>query len=468
MKDKVLAYNKKYNLINKGDKIVVGVSGGRDSICLLYVLHELSKELKLKLMVVHVNHGLRGEAATEDAEFVRETAQKLSLPCHIEEIDVKGLAHIKRISEEEAGRMARYETMEMVRLTNGFTKIAVAHHREDVAETVLFNLVRGTGPKGLSGIPPKRDDLIRPILFAEKEDIMSYLKKHNLTWREDLTNSETSYTRNKIRLDVFPYLEKEINAKAKMHVAEAARRISLQNEYIEKVAKKEYVRVVKTEAAEYTYEVKEFAEIEPVIQVEIVRLVLQNLIENTKDIEEIHYHMILDLLKKGVGKQVNLPNGVTVERTYREVRFFQKKNLAETGLLKNTVSTKCEPPCSKLGTYRGECYRLRMEINENWRELGEIPQKDYTKWFDYDKIEHDIFLRNPEKGDYLTINAKGKKKKLSRYFIDEKVPAALRGEELVLADGKHVIWVLSGRISEGYKVTDSTKRVLIITKERIE
>lgn len=464
MKEKVLAYSKRYHLIGKGDKIVVGVSGGKDSICLLHVLCEIKKEMKLELMVVHVNHKLRGEDAKRDAEFVKEVAENLGLPCYIEEVDVKELAKVKRISEEEAGRMARYDTMEMVRLMNGYTKIAVAHHQEDVAETVLFNLVRGTGPKGLSGIPPRRDGLIRPILFASNEEIMAYISEKQLDYREDLTNSETNYTRNKLRLHVFPYLEKEINAKSKMHVAEAAERIALQNEYIAKVAKKEYVRVVKTEAAEYTYEVKEFSKIEPVIQVEIVRLILQNLIENTKDIDRTHYRMILELADKRVGKRVNLPEGITVERTYREIRFFQEEEQQTF----SEFCVECKPPCSQLGTYRGECYRIRMEVCENWRELGEIPQKDYTKWFDYDKIENNIFLRNPRKGDYLTINSKGKKKKLSRYFIDEKVPAGIRSEELLLADGSHIIWVLSGRISEEYKVTDHTKRVLIITKERIE
>ncbi len=464
MKTKVIAFNKRNGLIQEGDKIIVGVSGGKDSVCLLHVLNELRPELHLELLVVHVNHQIRGEVAVQDGEFVRKMAERMGLPCRIETIDVRELARVKRISEEEAGRLARYETMEMARLENGFDKIAVAHHQDDVAETVLFNLIRGTGPKGLSGIPPRRDYLIRPILFAESEDIAHYIEENHLTYREDSTNLETNYTRNKIRLKVFPYLEEEINARAKVHVAEAARRIAMQNEYIESVAKKEYVRVVKLEGTEYTYETAEFAALEPVIQVELIRLILKNLIANAKDVDGTHYQMIFELTDKEVGKRINLPEGIVVERTYEGVRFYEE-------LQPDTEDTEfcvqCQPPCTQLGTYDGECYRIRMEIHENWRELGEIPQKDYTKWFDYDKIENNIFLRNPREGDYLTINTMGKKKKLSRYFIDEKVPASLRGQELVLADGSHIIWVLSGRISEEYKITDQTKRVLIITKERI-
>lgn len=464
MKNKVIAYNKKNGLIAKGDKIVAGVSGGKDSVCLLHVLNELREEFNLELIVVHVNHKIRGEAAAQDAEFVKKMAEQMGLTCYVEEIDVKELAKVKRISEEEAGRMARYDTMEMVRLANGYDKIAVAHHQEDVAETVLFNLIRGTGPKGLSGIPSKRDDLIRPILFADNEEILNYITKNELKYREDATNQEAVYTRNKIRLKVFPYLEKEINARAGAHVAEAAARIALQNQYIENQAKKEYVKLVRFEEAEYSYDTVEFMKLEPVIQVEVVRLILQNLIKNAKDVDGTHYQMILELGGKEVGKRVNLPGRIVVEKTYDGIRFFEAQ--WEEGEM-SSFCAECKPPCTKLGTSNGECYRIRMEIFEDWRERGEIPQKDYTKWFDYDKIKNSIFLRNPQEGDYLTIDTKGKKKKLSRYFIDEKIPAGLRSEELVLADGNHIIWVLSGRISEEYKVTNQTKRVLEITKERL-
>ena len=411
MKAKVIAYNKKNGLIAMGDKIVIGVSGGKDSVCLLHVLNELREELNLELLVVHVNHLIRGEEAREDAEFTQNLAKELGLRCYVEEIDVRALAKMKRISEEEAGRQVRYETMEMVRMENGFNKVAVVHHKEDVAETVLFNLVRGTGPRGLSGIPPRRDELIRPILCLDKAEINEYIEKNQLEYREDGTNMEPTYTRNKIRLEVFPYLEREINTKARAHVAEAARRIALQNEYIENVAKKEYVRVVRMDGAGYAFSVDEFSKIEPVIQVEVIRFILQNLIANAKDVDGVHYQIILELLDKEVGKRVNLPGKVVVERTYEDIKFFEEE---ETDREAGPFLAECKPPCTQLAVLDNECYRIRMEICENWRELGEIPQKDYTKWFDYDKIKNDIFLRNPMEGDYLTIDANGKKKKLSR------------------------------------------------------
>lgn len=467
MKNKALAYNKKYRLMAKGDRVVVGVSGGKDSVCLLHVLNELKEVLELKLIVVHINHLIRGEEAKKDAEFVKNMAEELGIPCYVEEIDVRELAKMKRMSEEEAGREARYQTMEMIRVENGFNKVAVAHHMEDAAETVIFNLARGTGAKGLSGIAPRRDELIRPILFADSREIKNYLKENNIPYREDATNAQLQYTRNKIRLRVFPYLEEEINARSVQHIAEAATRIATQYQYIEKVAKKEYVKLVRLEDEKYFYDTKEFSALEPVIQAEVIRLILKNIIANAKDIDGTHYQMIMDLSRKEVGKRIDLPNAVVVEKTYENIVFRQMSDKEKKYTEVDKFSVDCEPPCVKLATLGGECYRIRFEVKERTTELGEIPQKDYTKWFDYDKINEDIKLRNPMEGDYLTIDVEGKRKKLSRYFIDAKVPALERPEQLVLADGSHVILVLFGRVSEGYKVSDKTKKVLIVEIEKI-
>ena len=465
MKTKVKQYNKEKGLFKKGDRIIVGVSGGKDSVCLLHILNELKDEMNLSLMVVHVNHGIRGEAADSDAEFVKEMALSMGLPFRIETVDVREIARIKRISEEEAGRLMRYDTMEILRLRNGYDLVAVAHHQDDVAETVLFNLVRGTGPKGLSGISAKRDAIIRPILFAQSKEIEEYIRENKLAFHEDATNQEIVYTRNKIRLQVFPYLEKEINAKAKAHVAEAARRIALQNQYIEKEAQKAYMKVVVMDGGEYNYTIEEFTRFEPVIQVEVIRLVLSNLINNAKDVEQVHYQMIMDLAQKEVGKRVNLPQGIVVTRTYDTIIFQIER---ESDRSTEQITTCCNPPFAVETEVDAEQYYLRFQIREEEVNMEEIPQKDYTKWLDYDKIEGDIFLRTPREGDYLTLDEEGRHKKLSRYFIDNKVPAEKRGDELVVADGKHILLIVSsGRISQHYKITENTKRVLVISKERI-
>lgn len=463
MKAGVIAYNKEQKLFEKGDKIIVGVSGGKDSVCLLHILNELKEEYSLSLMAVHINHSLRGETADEDAAFVENMAAQMGIPCHVEKVDVRAEAKIRRISEEEAGREVRYAVMEMLRVEHGFNKIAVAHHQDDVAETVLFNLLRGTGPKGLSGIAAKRGYTIRPILFAAAEEISEYIKENQLLFRVDSTNEMDVYTRNKIRLNIFPLLEQEINARAKAHVAEAATRIALQNEYIGKQAKKAYLKVVRMEAGEYNYRVEDFENLEKVIQVEVLRLILQNLIPSAKDIDKTHYRMIRGLATKEVGKRINLPEGVVVQRTYEEVRFYQSADERQ----ENEICMRCTVPMETVVEMDRERAVISMQVADRQVRLDEIPQKDYTKWIDYDKIQDDIFLRNPREGDYLSLKGRTSKKKLSRYFIDEKVPADRRSAQVVLADGSHIICVLnSGRMSERYKVTEDTKRILMIEIKR--
>ncbi len=460
-KEKVLKYNKRNKLFAKGDRIVVGVSGGKDSICLLDILDRCREEFDLTLLVVHVNHCLRGADADRDEEFVRKIAEERGLAFYSERIDVRETAQQLKMSEEEAGRHVRYQIMQNVCMEKGFNKIAVAHHQDDVAETVLFQMFRGSGPRGLSGIHPKREYLIRPILFAEGSEIAEYIEEHHLPYCIDATNLVDDYKRNKLRLNVFPYVEKEINPKAKIHVAKAAQKIAMQNNYIERQAKKMYMRVVHVDRGEYYYDCDEFDKLDIVIKIEIIRLVLKNYRDSVKDITEKHYKMVVSLTNKEAGKQVILPGNICVERRYGCVWY---RNIANDDV--KSVHLECEFPFTKRIEVRRERMSLDMDVIPRENLPEEIPQKDYTKWFDYDKIKNSVCLRNPMDGDYFVMDEQGKRKKLSRYFIDEKIPASERKKELVLADDEHVIWAIPGRISNAYKVTEDTKQVLVVVLAR--
>lgn len=455
-KDKVLKFNNRNKLFTKGDRIVVGVSGGKDSVCLLDVLDKCREEFDLTLLVVHINHCLRGEDADKDQAFVEKLAKDKGLKCHCEKIDVREVAKERKMSEEEAGRHVRYQIMQHVCMEKGFDKIAVAHHQGDVAETVLFQMFRGSGPRGLSGIHAKREYTIRPILFAEPEEIDAYIEENNLPYCVDATNLVEEYTRNKLRLRVFPYVEKEINPRAKKHVAKAAQKIAMQNNYIERQAKKEYMRVIHVDRGEYYYDCEEFDALDIVIKLEIIRLVLKNFRDSVKDITEKHYKMIISLSGKVAGKQITLPGNICVERRYGCVWF---RNVVSEE--KRAVYEECVFPFDKRVEIRKERMRLELDVVSREDLPEEIPQKDYTKWFDYDKIKSGVCLRNPKDGDYFIMDASGKRKKLSRYYIDEKIPGSERKKELVLADGDHVLWAIPGRISSEYKVTDKTKKVLV-------
>ena len=456
-KDKVLKYNKRNKLFHRGDRIVVGVSGGKDSVCLLDVLDRCREEFELTLLVVHVNHGIRGEVADRDEQFVKDMAAERGLECYSERVDVPQAARELKMSEEEAGRYLRYQIMRHVCMEKGFDKIAVAHHQDDVAETVLFQLFRGSGPRGLSGIHPKREYVIRPILFAEGREIEEYVQEKKLAYCEDQTNYSEEYSRNKLRLRVFPYVEREINNRAKAHVAKAAQKIALQNAYVEKQAKKEYMQVVHADQGQYYYNCDEFDRLDLVIQIEIIRLVLKNFRESVKDISETHYKKLIAMSKMEVGKQISLPGKVCVERRYGCVWY---RNITDQS--RELFYQKCQLPYEGPVKIRKDRMWIAMDVVPRRKLPEEIPEKDYTKWLDYDKIENGMCLRNPIDGDYFIMDASGKRKRLSRYFIDEKIPSGDRRKEIVLADGNHVMWAVPGRISYAYKVTKETRLVLVV------
>lgn len=460
-KDKVLKYNKRNQLFGRGDRIVIGVSGGKDSVCLLDVLDRCKEEFELTLLVLHVNHCLRGEESDRDEAFVRELAERRGLSFYSERADVRALAAERKMTEEEAGRYVRYRIMEHVCMEKGYNKIAVAHHQEDVAETVLFQLFRGSGPRGLSGIRPRQQYIIRPILFAEGREIEQYIRQNDLSFCEDSTNFAEDYSRNKIRLRVFPYVEKEINNKAKIHVAKAAQKIALQNTYIEKQAKREYMQLVHADRGKYYYDCEEFARLDLVIQVEILRLILKNFRDSVKDVTETHYKMLVSLTGKEAGKRIVLPGYICAERRYDGVWFQTYSDREE-----KKFRTECEVPFEGLVEVRQERMQIYMDVVPREKLPEEIPRKDYTKWIDYDKIRSGMCLRNPMDGDYFIMDASGKRKRLSRYFIDQKIPAGDRQKEIVLAEGNHVIWAVPGRISNAYKVTEKTKRVLVVMLTR--
>ena len=435
----------------------MGVSGGKDSVCLLDVLDRCREEFDLRLMVVHVNHGIRGEAADRDEQFVKDMAAERGLDFYSEKVNVPQAARELKMSEEEAGRYLRYQIMRHVCMEKGFDKIAVAHHQDDVAETVLFQMFRGSGPRGLSGIHPKREYVIRPILFAEGREIEEYMKENDLAYCEDQTNYSEEYSRNKLRLRVFPYVEREINNRAKAHVAKAAQKIALQNAYVEKQAKKEYMQVVHADQGQYYYNCDEFDRLDLVIQIEIIRLVLKNFRESVKDISETHYKKLIAMSKMEVGKQISLPGKVCVERRYGCVWY---RNITDQS--RELFYQKCQLPYEGPVKIRKDRMWIAMDVVPRRKLPEEIPEKDYTKWLDYDKIKGDLCLRNPKEGDYFIMDAAGNRKKLSRYFIDKKIPASERTKEIVLAEENHVIWAVPGRISYAYKVTKETRLVLVV------
>lgn len=455
---KVIAYVKENQLIEKKDRIVVGVSGGADSVCLFSVLLELQREYELELFVVHIHHGIRGEEADRDEAFVRKLAEQKEVPYFPVWREVPALAGEWGMTEEEAGRRARYEAFSDVLERVGGNKIAVAHNRNDCAETVLFQLLRGSGLKGLCGIPPKREQIIRPLLCVEREEIEAYLKERGQKFCTDRTNLEFAYTRNKIRLSLLPAAEKEINQRAVEHIARTAELLREVEAYVRKNAQLFYDEIVIEKNGQYFMRIAKLEEQDIVIQRELIKLVLYKSAGGAKDIEAKHIESVRLLMKNQSGKRVNLPYRIVVWREYEFLVFAVRKDGQGKAMKKEGYCYELIPD----RTYRIEeaGWEVCLELLEKSKKCGEIPQNTCVKWFDYDKIENGIRLRSRRNGDYLQINAGGGRKKLKDYFIDKKIPREERENIALLADGSHIVWILGDRISERYKLTEATQRIL--------
>ena len=314
LKEKVLETIKKYDLIQSGDKLVLGVSGGPDSMCMLNVLLEIKKDvsnpLDFEIIVAHINHMIRQEAE-EDAEYVEEYCKKNDIEFYKKSIDVKEMANNKKIGLEEAGREARYTFFDEVLKKVGANKIAIAHNKNDNAETVLMNLFRGTGISGLKGILPCNGIYIRPIIECERKDIEEYCEKNNLNPRIDKTNFDTLYTRNKIRNVVIPYLKKEINPNIVEGINRLSELIYEEEEYFNKIIPQLYNKMlIKEDINENAIILnqKEWNKQEKVIKSKIILYTISRLINTTKGIEKIHIEDIINLCEKNIGNKFLTPN----------------------------------------------------------------------------------------------------------------------------------------------------------------
>ncbi|HWT26533.1 MAG TPA: tRNA lysidine(34) synthetase TilS [Mobilitalea sp.] len=461
---------KQNTMVERGDRIVVGVSGGADSVCLLHVMHELTHEYGIQLLVVHINHGIRGREAKLDADYVKELSDKLGIEYLCFNIDVRDMAEKEGLSEEEAGRKARYDAFLEVCKSHKCNKIAIAHNRNDNAETVLFNLFRGSGIKGLTGIDPVRQistdfgtvTLIRPLHDVERGEIEDFLSKQSIEYRTDQTNLTDDYSRNKIRNQILPYAEREINRNAVTHIAAAANQLKEAEEFIENFVDKRYLSIVEENNHFFYFRVKKIQKEDIIIQKGIIRKILSNLAGKLKDIEAKHINQVIALYDKQVGKLVHLPYDMVAQKDYEGIKIFINQPNTDELLSSEQFEPMLLPIPGRIYLPEIRKYLITSVIPIEKNEP--IPKNTCTKWFDYDKIENAVVIRNRNEGDYIQINRFGGKKKLKDYFIDQKIPKDDRSKYLLIADGSHIIWVIGDkdRISEKYKVEETTNKILLM------
>ncbi len=462
-----------YGMIQAGDVVVVGLSGGADSVCLLFVLKKLSRELLFSLAALHVHHGIRGQEADEDAAFCAGLCAGWKIPFETARVDVPLLAASKKMSLEEAGRQERYRQLERYRQRLGAQRIAVAHHQDDQAETVLWNLLRGTGLKGLSGMKSVNGAVIRPLLRISRAEILRYMEEQGLSWREDATNAEDHYTRNRIRHHMLEYAVRKLNRQAVKHICQTADMASEAEAYLREQADRWLVQYSETGKQE-TLPIFLRADIlknEPrILQRYIIKEALGRC-KGRKDLELCHVDAVLSLLEERPGRSasawVDLGGGYVSRKEY-ETLILEKK--AFSGQKAGRDTGRCpaekeicladlseEPLWFCIGEEKLE---LRMIPYDKTQK---IPTNQYTKWLDYDKIKKSLVFRFRRSGDYFLL-PDGRRKTVKAYMIDEKIPSEERDHILVAARGSHVLWIAGRRLCAGVKITEHTKQILQIKR----
>ena len=466
MKQEVFAYLEQYHMLDDAASVLVALSGGADSVCLLYLLKEYAKTHPVTVLAAHVHHGLR-ENADLDEVFVRDLCSRWEIPLFVKHIDAAALATEGGLSVEEAGRIARYAFFEEILAKEGADRIAVAHHRDDLCETMLFQMFRGSGIHGLHGILPVSGNRIRPLLCVGREEIEEFLKGEGISWREDESNLDTQYARNRIRHELLPAAE-QICPGAKEHMAECAERVRMAEEFLNAEVSKAAGEVLGRETGSILIK-EQILGLPLILQQEVVLKALTEIAGRKKDIGSVQVEAVLNLFTSQVGRRREFIYGIQAERTYEGVRLSMETAKKSAGEKEagdkeagNNVITEIRiediPTVGGL-TVNFEGGQIRFSLCTDF-DLQNLPKEADRRWFDADKIGEVLSVRQPVREDELIISPAGEHKSLYDYLKDSKVPAEERDRVWVLADGNSILWALGYRTGEGARVNERTAKVL--------
>lgn len=450
MYNKVIETIKKFNMLNNGENVVVGLSGGADSCALTHILARLSEKMDLHITAVHINHGIRGEEAERDERSAEEFCRRLNIEFIAYHCDIPSEAAKRGIGEEEAGRLVRYEKFyETAGKKNG-AKTAVAHNMNDKAETLIMNLCRGAGMKGLAGIKPVSGSIIRPLIFCTRDEIEKYCDDNNIEYCTDSTNLQNEYTRNKIRNILLPWLSENINPAAGMNMANASELLREEEEYLESKAQEQYKKLLKDSGDGFvSLNVDGLASEHSVIRRRVLRIALRSLRPDMRDFGRKHTESAEDILMGDTGRRISLPGGITVSKGYGLINILYDRE--KQGAFCYDIE-----PGKKYFIKETESYVL-LSLNEEKNIKNAV--NICTKKIDYDKIKDKIQLRTRQTGDFISI--KNGRKKIKDIFIDDKIPSDKRDSYPLLVCGKSVI-IVGDRLGTDYYVGQDTKNILYI------
>ncbi|UZW14034.1 tRNA lysidine(34) synthetase TilS [Clostridium pasteurianum] len=458
MLDKVLKTIHENSMFSVNDKVIVAVSGGPDSMCLLHVLNRIKDKLNIKIIAAHVNHCLRGNESDEDEVYVKEFCSKLNIDFYSTRVDINRFSKEKGLSSEMAGRAARYEFFENIKSKVGAQKIAIAHNANDQAETILMRIMRGTGIAGIVGIKPVRDKIfVRPLIKIGREEIESYCKKEHINPRIDNTNLTNIYSRNKVRLELIPYIKRNFNEDIITTLNRLSDTVNVDNDYLEYISLQKYKLFCDEKKDEIIIHKEAFLEHKAIIT-RIIRKSICYLLNNTYNFEKKHILDIINLQLHKTGTNLDLPKNIKVYNNYGDISIYFKNekiinkdnNEYELFTGKNIIQSK-----KIIITIKTLSKNNRVNFKEN----------NFIKYFDYYKIKDKIILRYRKKGDkFIPIGMSGNKK-LKDMFIDMKIEKSLRDKIPLICFGSEIAWIVGYRVSDKFKVDENTIKILEIKFE---
>ncbi len=449
---RVRDYILRHAIFTDGDTVVVAVSGGADSLCLLYVLHDVSPTLRLRLHVAHLDHALRPGSAG-DAAYVAAQARVLGLPYTVERVDVADLARRERLSIETAAREARYGFLRAVATRTGAGIIATGHTRDDQAETVLMSLARGSGLNGLTGMAPRRADIARPLLAISHTEAVAYCAARGLTPREDESNQSPLYRRNRMRHDVLPALDK-IYPNAGANIARAARLLAGDLALIERLARRALDdAIVDIDATRAALSAARWGAAEPELRPHMARLLLRRLLGSAAGFDERAYHTIGEACAPGApDTTLTLPKGLTLARHGDVVMMGRVERSRAPVILRDTV-------LPVPGVVDTEVGRLRADIVMAPRDWTAIPAN--VAYLDPIAVGPALIVRAWRAGDRVRPLGMAGTRKAQDLFVDRKVPRAARRRVPIVEGARGIAWIAGLCTSEDYRVEQGAEAVRV-------
>ncbi len=459
MLDKVFETITRQKLVEKGDTVLVAVSGGPDSVCLLHALHVLAEKLEIKLAAVHINHMLRGEESEGDENYTRELCVRLEVDLYCRSVDIRQLSQKEGLSLEEAGREARYKEFELLADRTGAAVIAVAHNKNDQAETILMNIIRGTGLQGLAGMEHRRGRIIRPLLDISRHEIENYCRENELNPRTDSSNLKGDFTRNRIRLELIPGINRSFGGDITESLHRMASLVRCDNSYLETEARKACEVCVDEQGKAYVFlKLDQLKALHPAICGRVLRMAVGRVKGNIKGIAVKHIDDITELIfRSRTGSSIMLPGGIRAEISYSRLKIHINNESGKKIRFNQPVIIPGSNHVEELGaTMEASLENIPVQVDKYDR----IGYNSLVQFFDYDRLKQGINIRNRREGDVFSPLKSNGSRKLKEYFIDIKMPREKREEIPLIALDNEIVWVVGNKISDKFKVTENTKRVL--------